>query len=169
MNEYFNAIESTIELPIPGGLGVRKLSPGQSFYGPAYYDRFMQQGLLAKAQASRGSTRGYVSSTDVGAANATVSDSTAPYRYKKNNTTGLSSQNQLKFVMYMGLDTEVGDNVLVLYYFYCYHAAPNMPSHVIPRYEPLVTGWSFPTWAALPSNFYSLDPIEQMSALMQTA
>lgn len=171
MNEYFNALEGTIQLPVPGGLGVRTLAPGQSFYGPSgYYDKFIMQGMLAKVSSTTGTIRGFVAATDQSNdPNSSLADSSGAARYKSNAAGGLDSLRNIKYQMHLSIDTKPGDNVMVLYYFYTLYSSASTASHVIPRYEPMIPGWSFPTWAPLPSNFYSLGPVEQMTALMQTA
>jgi hypothetical protein len=166
MNIYFNALETPVTLPMPGNQGTRLIASGESFYGPAFYDKFVTQGLLAKVSGEFAMHKGFVGTSDI-EANSNVPDSQAPHRYKTNSSPStIKSEGETKYVVHYNADTQVGDPVLVTYYFYTNRVTANKPTHSVSRYEVLTANWVPPSWAPLPVNFYSLNPVEQRNALL---
>lgn len=167
MEFFFNVTTSPMELPRPNGQGTRIIGPGEGFYGPAYYNQYVLSGQLAKANWGSFEHNVFVSATDL--IDTTASQSaTIPYRYKNNIADTISSIGQRKFSIRCAYDARPEDPALITYYFYTDLSRPTEPSFVISRVGVVTNDWRFPTWAKLPDDFYSLDPLKQRDALLRT-
>jgi hypothetical protein len=166
MNQYVNVTGGVLTLPVPGQNASKVVGPGESFVGPAFYDRWVSQGLLAKFRTSICSSRHYVSPDDVAPSEANAVDSIGAYRYKRNSDTASTSSGQTKALLFFDREIQTGENMMIMYFFYTFRNTPNAPSHTAQVYEQFTGCWTFPNWAALPSNFYELNPKAQIEALL---
>lgn len=166
MNLYVNVSGGTLTLPVPGGLVAKVVGPGESFVGSTLYDRYVSTGQLAKIKNTQCHIRYFVTEDDLDHVNATVEDTVAPYRYKANDGVGLSSLRQIKAILSFDRDIEVGQNMMVTYYFYTAFETCGTYSHSIQTYEQYTGRWTMPIWSALPADFYDLGPKDQLNALL---
>jgi hypothetical protein len=162
MRYYFNATTSSLELPTPGRTGTRTIGVGEGFYGSAYYEKFVQQGLLARIEFGMALHKIYVDADDVAPSEATTE--IPPYRYKKNGS--ITCEGQLKFTMAYSIDAAPEDPMLVTYYFYTDFNNASKPTHILSRVGVISNDWQFPDWAQLPDDFHDLDPLGQRDALL---
>lgn len=170
MDLYFNATDGDLELPNVNRIGTKVIAVGESFYGSAYYEQFVRAGMLCKMRAEYSIFRSWVILTDFGSTDATAATS-VPYRYKTDSRTTpvVSSYLQPKCLIHFPSDATPNDALLATYYFYMNRDVPTMITHTCSRVEKLGTNWTFPTWATLPSDFWSLSPTDQRTALLATA
>jgi hypothetical protein len=166
MNLYINVSGGRLELPVPSTGIVRTVYAGESFVGSSEYDRYVAKGLLAQVRDTSCTRVNYVDADDVDDSSSDVEDSVAPFRYKVNDAASQSSLYKPKALLRFDQEIRVGENMMVIYYFYTAFDTCSSPSHSVQTYETYSGSWSLPTWADLPSNFYTLDPKKQIDALM---
>ena len=172
MELYYNAGDGDLELPNPGRVGTRIVAVGESFYGSPYYEQFVRLGMLCRFRSEYSLFRTWVTLADFGSTDA-VSATGVPYRFKTNSrtspTAGLSCYLLPKCLIHFPSDATPNDALNATYYFYMNRDVPTMVTHTCSRIEVLGTNWTYPTWAALPSDFWSLSPADQRAALLATA
>lgn len=183
--QYFNVTDGTITIPRHDGSGVRTVRGGESFYGPAFYDRFVRSGLLARTSAEVATVVVPVYPQDlIPAGTAAIeSDGTwslPPHRYQRgldeltvppvadsvvtNSCVGLP-----KIRLSFAADSSSDDTVHATYYFYASSLNPRLATHVVEVTQVLGSGWAPPRWAGLPSGFYALGPHDQAARVMDVA
>ena len=183
---FTNVTEGTLTLPRHDGTGSRQVRPGEGFYGPSYYDRYVLQGLLARQHAEIVTVAGIVQEADMipmsapwaGSFDAkTQSYQLPPHRFQRKasssdpyfGSSDIKCGGLTKYTLSFPLSARADDPVSVTYYFYTSSTAPTIPTFKIQKTEVLSENWTYPTWAPLPSNFYDLAPQDQYRALLKIA
>lgn len=185
---YVNVTEGTLMLPRHDGTGSRLVRPGEGFYGPAFYERYVLQGLLARQNAEIITVYGIVQETDLVPNDGSYVPyiesiwSTAtllPFRFQRGVEWSSGSQSYVitdtsckglaKYQLSFALAARPTDPVSVTYYFYTATVNPMIVTHKIQQTEALGTVWSYPNLEDLPTNWYRLPPQDQVSKLMQTS
>ena len=180
---YVNVTEATLTIPRHDQTGSRVVRPGEGFYGPAFYDRFVLQGILARQHAELVTVYGIVTEADLipndtahaGYFNGIYWDC-PPWRFQRkavedaqnyNHSLTVSALGQVKYSISFALTAQADDPMSITYYFYTSAVNPLVPTFKIQRTEILGSNWSYPDLEDLPSNFYSLPPQDQHLILLR--
>lgn len=173
MDLYVNVTDGDIELPNQNKLGTKIVGVGESFYGSPYYDAYVRFGILGKLRAEYSLHRLWVTTDDFqDDPDAAIAATSVPYRFKTDSvsspTTSASSYLKAKAYMHFAANATPNDSVFVTYMFYMNKDVATLATHTASRVEKLGANWTYPTWAPLPSDFWSLSPKAQRDALLTT-
>ena len=183
---YVNVTEGTVKLPRHDGTGVREVRPGEGFYGPAFYDRYVLQCILARQFAEIVTMYGIVQEADMiprtdlyaGTYQASFQSYVLPpWRFQRAATTtapyyGSQTTSCLglpKYQLSFPLAAKSTDPVSITYFFYASSTNPTIATHKIQQTEVMGSNWTYPSFEPLTSTFYTLPPQDQVAKLMQHA
>ena len=173
MDIFYNATSGPVSIPSHGGLAVRELQVGESFYGTPFYEKYVKLGVLAKIKGEICIQKGFVGLTQFSPSSAAIAATSVPHRYKTNSSTSptdsLSCYKQMLYMLSLPYDSQIGDSMQVTYYFYTSQENPTQATDQISRIETIQASWNFPSWIDLPSNFHSLSPLDRKTALMASS
>ena len=178
---FVNITSETINLPRHDQTGMRRVRPGEGFNGPAYYERFVAKGLLARTSAETATVQIVINELDLIPRSGIYAGTTngsyyelPPWRFQRKATSvspyyGSETESCLgkpKARISFDLNAKPDDTMMVTYFFYTSSINPSVPTFEISRPEVLSTNWQYPTWAPLPNDFYTLSPQQQYEALI---
>lgn len=182
---FINPNAGEVKIPRHDGTGIRIVRGGEGFYGPAFYDKYVSAGMLARVNAEIATVVIPVYPQDLtppGTTAIQVGNTWVlpPHRYQRgldealavtptadevvtNSCVGLP-----KVRLSFSYDSTDADAVHVTYYFYTSSVVPATATHVIEKTQIIDAGWTPPRWGELPSDFYDLGARDQVEKLLET-